>query len=377
VRRGGHRTGFTLVELLAAMALLAVLGSLLMQLSRNAFDIYASGDRRADLYQAALGILDRIEDDVTATSGGRDGRFLLVRRVPGEEGRAGDDGFLLKLVRTVPGGELQHPHLRYAGTTAKPELSWTGGDPGAEQRGKVAPPSGMMEVAYALIHDEDDPDGVMTLYRGVRAPAHAPGGFFDGAAAALDDDWVRKNLKPVAKGVLGLWILCYGQETADWQEQDSLDGRRVKDGSLAVWDSTRGILPKRDFPLARGPASRGDSRDDVYPRRVRVLVHVARSWSPEARLVEGLAADGHALVLNDPRAFPPDVEEERHCVKVGWEWLRLEGVDGSFADVTRGVRGTAARAGAHVAGMDVFVGRLFRKTLEFPVRRSIWTRSDI
>lgn len=364
--------GLTLVELLWAMGLLAALGALLMQLSRNAFEIYEQGDRRADLYQEGLAVLEQIEDDLTAVAGGRRGRFLLVRGRAGDGGEPGP-GLLLKLVRTIPGGEMRHPHLRPAGTAPGASEVYTGKDPGIGSRASLAPPGGLLEVAYALIQEDEDPTGVLTLYRGVRAPALGEGSFFGGEAPQVPDPtWVRKHLRPVASGVLGLWLLCRSQRTTDWMEEEALDGRHVRDGSLTVWDSTRGILEPGRFPLAVAPASRDDTRDDVFPGRVRMVLQLARGWDSEARLVRPLAAKGEQLTVNDPRVLP-EGGWPRPCVKLRGEWVRLDAVDGGEARVTRGVRGTAAAVGEHPPGTPVFVGRVFRKTVVLPVQRSVWT----
>ena len=59
--------GFTILELLIAMALLSALGVFLVSLVKNSFDMYTEGDRRADLYQTGIHVLSQLEDDLKAS----------------------------------------------------------------------------------------------------------------------------------------------------------------------------------------------------------------------------------------------------------------------------------------------------------------------
>ena len=146
------RRGFTLVELLVAIALLATLGTFLVQLVRGCFRMYSEGDRRGDLYHTALHVLEMLEDDLLAIHPGPEGRLLL--QTDAFEGRRGaGDGFFLRLVRTAPGGEQAHPHLRHAGTAPGAKESWDGGAPPIEDRATLAPPTGLVEVVYALVQE--------------------------------------------------------------------------------------------------------------------------------------------------------------------------------------------------------------------------------
>ncbi|HMS16623.1 MAG TPA: type II secretion system protein, partial [Planctomycetota bacterium] len=229
MRRSRNAGGFTLIELMAAMALLSAMGALLVQLVRSSFDMYQEGDLRGDLYANAMPIMEMIEDDLSAVHGGAAGRLLL--RTDLFTGRRGH-GFLLRLVRTIPGGEQNHPVLRRAGGVPSAEGVYLGSDPGAAERKAIAPPSGLMEVAYALIQEETDPEGLFALYRGERAPVHAPQGFFDAELeGSWDEERVRRELKPVAADILGLWVMCLPQGALDWSESEALESAREASSS--------------------------------------------------------------------------------------------------------------------------------------------------
>lgn len=364
--------GFTVIELLVSMALLTGLGALLLQLVRGSFDLYEKGDQRGELYATAVPVLQLLEDDLTAIHGGPEGRLLLIAQT----GPGGSEGLLLRLLRTAPGGERHHPVLRPAGTRPDANASYTGSDPGPKDRGQLAPPSGLVEVAYALLQEERDPQGVLTLYRGTRAPALEGDTFFKEDVDGLDTAWVRKNLAPVSTGILGLWILCEAQSTEDWGEEDVMEGKGASHLAFRNWDSTRGMLDREQFPLAVGPASRDDPRDDVFPRRVRVIMQVARGLKPEAVLRRSLIPESQALDLNTTKLFPP-TDDGNLYAKVGGEFMRIERHEGSSAVVTRHRRGTSSKATVHRAGTQVFLGRTFRKTLRIPASRSYWTEGNL
>lgn len=369
--RGRH--GFTMVELLVALTLLSAIGALLLQLVRGSFSLYRDGDQRGDLYSTAIPVLELLEDDLRSIDPGPDGRLLLLPEAFGSAG----EGLLIRLVRSMPGGEQQHGVLRRAGTTAGASGSYMGTDPGLSERKELAPPSGLIEVAYALVQEPKDPVGVLTLYRGERAPAHGPGSFFgvDGEDG-WDDGWVRKNLQPVATGILGLWILCQGQESDGWAEQIVLEGTGGDGDALMTWDSTRGILSSDKFPLARGNSSLADSRDDVYPRALRIVLHVARGQRPEATLRRVLRADRKSIEVNTTEQFPVVDGEVDAYVKVGREWMLVLGHDKGEATVQRRRRKSGSRTAVHGIGDPVFVGRVFRKTLALPAARSFWSGED-
>ncbi|NRA97195.1 MAG: type II secretion system protein [Planctomycetes bacterium] len=369
-RRLDRRLGFTMVELLVALTLLSAIGALLLQLVRGSFMLYRDGDQRGDLYSTAIPVLEMLEDDLRAVDPGPDGRLLVLPSVFGNAG----EGIFIRLVRSMPGGEQQHGVLRRAGTSVGAGGTYSGRDPGLEERSQIAPPSGLIEVAYALVQEPEDPVGVLTLYRGERAPAHGSGSFF--ASPGSDEGWVRKNLQPVATGILGLWLLCQGQETEDWQEEIVLEGAGGQGASLMTWDSTRGMLSSEKFPLARGGASLADPRDDVYPRALRIVLHVARGQRPEATLRRVLRADRKTIDVNTTEQFPGEENVVDRYVKVGSEWMLVGQHQNGEAVVERRCRRSGSRKTVHRIGEPVFVGRVFRKTLALPAARSWWSGED-
>jgi len=151
-----------------------------------------------------------------------------------------------------------------------------------------------------------------------------------------------------------------------------MGGRTHQGGSYAIWDSTRGILDRDTFPLALGRSSRDEPRDDVYPRKVRIVAHMGRGWSPDATLRRRMETGQTEMLVNSTAAFPPADSETARYVKVGREWMLISNMDSSSAKVVRHSRGSRkARKPLDVAS-PVFAGRVFRKTLDLPATRSNW-----
>jgi hypothetical protein len=354
--------GMTLVELLVSMALLASLGALIVQLMRNSFDLYSAGERRGEYAASATGILDRIDEDLRNVVTAPPGRFLLEHR-----GGAGSTSptTLLRFVRTPPQGEARHPTLRTSGTVARPETAYTGRDPGPDLRGKIEPASGLMEVCYAVVQDPELDVGVLTLYRGERAPAFKAGAtFFDPEVVEPDAAWVRANLTPVASGILALRFFCRAEASIPWDEEAVLNGAAVSNGVYGGWDSTRAIAPASIFPHHIGAASLGEPRDDVFPSDVRTTLIVGRPGRPDARIGRRFGSGGTDLTVDRPERLPRATDEDR-VVKVGTEWVEVKANETWGASVARERRRSSAAAMVEV-GAPVYVGKTFRLTTPLP-----------
>lgn len=352
------RAGMTLVELLVSMALLASLAGLIVQLLRNSFELYASGERRGEYAANAIVVLDRLEDDLRNAVTGPEGRFVL-------EQRGGGAALVLRFVRTPPQGETRHRALRAAGTRAQAAGVYVGRDPGLDERAGLAAPANLMEVCYALVQDPDVETGLLTLYRGERAPALVPGAtFFEVDGDEPDAAWARARLTPIASGILDLKLLCRAPGVDDWDEEAALEGRGDVAATLGAWDSTRGLLAKDRFAFAVGEASVGDVRDDVYPSHVRALLVMGRIGRPDARLTRRLPPGEKDVTLDRAERLPRTTDEDR-AVKIAGEWVEVTSNESWGATVRRGARRTSS-PGVHEAGTPVFAGKTFRKTFELP-----------
>jgi type II secretory pathway component PulJ len=355
----------TLLELLVAMTLLAALGGFIVQLLKNSFDLYHAGESRGEYGVNSSVVMSLLEDDLANVAHGPDGRFLLERKRLAQTSLQADP--FLRFVRTIPAGDLEHRFLRLAGTKPKPELDWKGREPAPESRDALKPASGMLEVCYALLQEPRDDPGVLTLYRGVRTPVLEPGGFFDLSAetaeSGYDAAWVRKNLQPIVSGILSLDILCWGPETTEWERGTS--GSKKPTSAFAWWDSTRGILDGVAFSLAAGPASVLDSRDDLYPSRVRIAVTLARPGRPDARLARRLGPGEDTLVVTALEALPREGDESQ-LVMIAGERVEIVRHEMGQKRIARPALKPGNDGFAVPAGTAVYVGKLFERTVNLP-----------
>ncbi|MEZ6196099.1 MAG: prepilin-type N-terminal cleavage/methylation domain-containing protein [Planctomycetota bacterium] len=417
--------GLTLVELLTAMTIFTVLGLFLFTLTSQSLEIYrkaSGGSDQLDRFDLAS---RRLSEDLRCLSlgdpegGGPKTRLLATwnRRpalVPLEEGaeveagaerprveddfRPGDPRlFMLRFVRTLPGGENGDTVSRFAGTYADQEAFIDGEDDRAESRadfesdaarrrlsGQDVPPApenlapglrptaGLQEVLYFLDREPGEAPGRYTLYRAVRSPVGGPESFF---ASDVDDrlnrPWIEAHASAVVSGVLRFGLLFWSQNTEDWDAERALDGQflgsRDHRGAELWWDSTRGL--HSEFGLHLGAASTTVLDDDVFPARALLgLALGPEGEEPEAALVGDLGAELNRATISNAGALAERLESGTAYVRIDDEWLAVEEVDGNRLSVRRGARGTAAVR--HAAGAPVAIPREFRRAIELPASRS-------
>jgi prepilin-type N-terminal cleavage/methylation domain-containing protein len=368
-----RRSGFTLVELLAATALFAVLGTMLFQIVRGAMDIWSVGERNRELFDRATAAMDVMVEDLRVVWSGHPGateqeaRFLLGLR----EEDTDRDGRPELSVPVLRFARLCHEEralswLRRAGDVAGAQGSvtlLTGQDP-AELR----PTGGLAESMYtlALLPGHELP----SLVRRFRAP-------LGGEGSLLEPDLVERpdrllaGAVPLADGVLHLGVDCWAPDTAGWDADPQTEGPPA----LSAWDSTRGLYAKADpgFPYGRGEASLLDGSDDMLPSMVRltlVLDEREGGGAGAGRLAEAMSREARRLTLAST-GFLRDQESPDH-VLVDQEWMAVVGRDGRVVTVERAARGTAVAS--HEAGAPVRTGRAFQRVVRLPAAREDWNR---
>lgn len=163
----------------------------------------------------------------------------------------------------------------------------------------------------------------------------------------------------VATGLLHIEFALWSPRSISWGQQPASGGPEY------VWDSARAgrlLDPENEFPrhevfgLDLGEYSLRDTRDDVFPRWIRVTLCVARNVHepPEAFLLDALEADTKTLRLTSVDQLPKT--SESRYLKIGSEWVKYDSVRGNvLSGIQRGRRNTLARP--HKAGSPVRAGR--------------------
>jgi len=405
VRAGGGQ-GFSLVELMVAMAIFSVLGVALIALLRSSTAFLEKGQAGSEL-QDQIENADRLLADDFANvyirpstmEGMPDVRFLCDRIPFDTDGDSIHDAWESRLcfVRSVK-GEASDPLLRASGTKPGATAVIDGEEDAREAEDQDhRAPGGKQEVCWLLVPDGKDGDrGSGTLYRLTRMPvgggpqsllpAELPrdrpvADARDGIASRAE---AESRMRPVIPAVLHLSFRFYTRHTSEAGARllqsdrllEEIPPMRGGGGLSPTWDSTRGLLPvgqKADqFFLARGPDSLLDPIDDVFPRRVRVTLVLDRVGNDAAtgELARAIGPQDSTIAVDDTR-FAPGGDPAERFIKIGDEWIQWSARDArGFVAERRGARGT--RPQSHPAGTTVRAGATLVREYDIPSFREDW-----
>jgi prepilin-type N-terminal cleavage/methylation domain-containing protein len=399
--RANPRAGFTLLEVLIAMTLFTILGAGVVLLMRTGIELYVKGTDGSRIEDRNEQSLPRLQEDF---------RQLIVpsqidripfdpknpdpeeepdplpptnRFVSGTQTFAFGDKQVacryVAFVRDLTGlGEIE-TYASRAGQNAQADAYIDGKDDEQEFRAnRHLPTGGAVEVLWIWLPDEKRP-GVGAVYRAYRSPIGGTDTLLDPTNYdALDKLFRIIRPQPVFQNVLLFDLLFWTQWTTtwDWSKSEPVvtgppsDAQQWQDGRpecgpSATWDSTRGVVPREVFRLAKGPASFRFSADDVWPRAVRVAFALAET---ETTLAVALGAGDPSFTVISGDFATGRGELDGQPMKIGAEWVDIGSRDGTRRDVfylrSRGQRGTANVA--HPVGEPVYYGRVFDFTIQIP-----------
>ncbi len=369
--------GFTLIELVTAIAIFAILVGMLAQMIKGALDVWRMGEGGREALERGSSLLEFIATDL---------RMLRADPAPGASDAPvrliADHGFYdldldqaeesvlqrLRFVRSCP-EERFDSRVRRAGDLPGGQAAVSDTEAGGGQ--PELAPGGLAELAYATLalpQAGRDP-ALLTLYRLFRAPIGGEGSLFQ---ERLWDD-PRKlcgAAVPMADNLLYLGFEFWSRDTLSWSDPPDQAG-----GRLTVWDSTRALLLDAEgfngFLLRKGAASLEDGSDDVFPRRVRITLVLERDEDEAAtvRLAAAMTATSNIL---RPDALKPfaGTRPLHPFLKVEGEWMEWSQVADGGVKVLRGARGSGRRA--HAAGARLRFGQTFQRVVEIPVFREDW-----
>lgn len=386
MQRRTHADGYTLIELLLAMALFSALSTGLIALLARSSEFLASGASQTETMDSIQTFAEAFGSDVATLAsradcdtGVPDVRLFCDFANSDTDGDKKPDLTIQRLffVRMIPNETSLESGLRSGITVgAKDYLNGIGTDEKKVADGTLRASGGMMEVFWTALPDPAGNAGVMQIWRGFRAPPGGPGSLLpmkggrDVLATAaekgpIDAVQVRAVARPILSGVLYFGLDFWSRRTSTWDTKI-----RARDGGpLRTWDSTRGILPLGEEDLdsffyskkksQQDTASLDDTTDDTYPRKIRVTC-VVEELGKSARvgyLNDDLPKDSKSVACSDTRFFPA-TDTARRYVKIDNEWLEVgTPATGVFPVIARGARGTMAAI--HTAGAMIHHGRSF------------------
>jgi prepilin-type N-terminal cleavage/methylation domain-containing protein len=365
--RGAPRSGLTMIELLCALAILAVLMLLVFQLVDRTLDVWRKSETRRSLLEQAAGVADLFAHDLRGLENGAQGDLLLewARFDTDGDGVAESKWPRLRLVRQASAAEvarLTEELQRASGPGAA--------TPAADVRVLRATP-GLVEVLWlvapaSLVDPDARAEGL--LWRGERlvddpssksffaadflgSSGRPPAGATEELAGGLL--WMQVLLAAQTSVVHEQWRL--GSEPADATAAWDAWGRERPDAAAVGWNQQHpGIV------LARGRPA--------LPRRVRLELEFERAQdrTRRTRLADLVEPTDVRLRVDDGLRLP----EPGAFVLVEAEWMQLVSVDGDSAAVTRGARGTTPRT--HTPGALIHWGAALTRELVVLTAREDW-----
>jgi len=364
--RHAPRAGLTMIELMCALLILAILMVLVFQLIDRTLGLWRRSETRSSLLEQAASVADLFAHDLRGLENGAQGDFVLewVRFDTDGDGVPETTWPRLRLVRQGSSAEvarLTEEVQRASGATATPDA--------AARVLRAAP--GLIEsiwlVAPASFVDPDArAEGI--LWRGERLVDDASSQSF------FAPDFLGSSGRPPAgateeltTGVLWMQVLCaaqtsivherwqIGHEPADATAAWDAWCKERPDASSVAWNQQHpGIVAAQGRP--------------ALPRRVRLELEFEREIDRlhRTRLVDVVDQDDVRLRLDDGSRLP----EPGAFVRIDAEWLELSAVDGNSAGVRRGARGTTPRT--HARGALVHWGAALAREVVVATCRENW-----
>lgn len=381
---GSARRGFTLLELVLATGLAALLMVAVFALIDTSMTTLRRSEERRSQVELASGVLALLEHDLRHLEGGGRGDLVAewVRVDLDGDGTAEKPLPLVRLVRQASAAEVARHRAALAAERAARTPPSDGAPSASGARPPAAPPPSepsepagpaLMEVCWALF-----PEGrtselrtIGRLWRAERLVGAAEGpSFFEAAFLGRDGLPTGERLAEVSGGILYL-ELRFASQTSSVHE-----GWRIGPELSEVagsWDAWGRGRPNETMHLWNEPAGWRPRVGDlpVLPRRVRIELEVERPADRlrRPRLSQELPASGVRLVVDLPEHLPLEGEGERYLL-LGAEWVKVRSIQGRNVDVERAQRGTAPVY--HAPGTLVQHGLRSVREVPVPLFREDW-----
>ena len=370
------RRGLTLVELLLAIILLALLMVAVFQLLDRSLSVWRKGETRRALLEQASSVASLLARDLRGLESGTRGDLLVewVRFDTDGDGIAESKWPRLRLVRQASAGDVARLEEAGRAHDRKPRTTGSGDTETIvhDDAPLVRSAPGLIEIVWlvapaSLVDKDARAEGI--LWRGERlCDDKRSRSFF------ANDFFGSSNRPPagateeVTTGVLWMQPLLAAQTSIvheGWKIGPGLDcaatawdawSRKRPGPEIHPWNAAHpGMPPQRDRP--------------ILPRRVQVELEIERPADRlrRTRLVAPIDLAASRLSVDDPDRI---THEEGAFVLVDAEWMQLGAPDSRGVAVTRGARGTTPLG--HDAGSMVHWGQNLVLEVTVPTAREDW-----
>jgi hypothetical protein len=346
-----RKRGLTMVELVIAMGLLALLMVSVFDLMRSFLSLWDRSETRRALVEEASGVAELMARDLGALENGSRGDVI------GEWAFHDTDGDGVQ--------ETMWPRLRLVRYATRGELARL--QAGREVR---RDDEGLIEVCWQVVpahRGKTEPDlrAEGLILRGERIVDRRATGevsFFDERFFGTGGVAPPGVLNEVSGDLL--WLgLTFATQTSLISESWSIgDGLADVATSWDAWNRSRPDATRHGWnePGAGMPSSRDRA---LLPRRVRVELEFERERDRKrrTRLSSAISMADTSLPVAEGGRLPQTIGT---YIKIDAEWMRITSISPARAGVVRAERGT--RAGGHERGALIHHGETFVR--EIPIR---------
>jgi len=352
----GPRSALTMVELVIAMALLALLMVSVFNLMRGFLALWDKAENRRALVEESSGVGELLAADLAALENGPRGDVWC------------DWGFFDTDLDGTQ--ETMWPRLRFVRYASRAELVRLQAREEVKREGE-----GLLEVCWAVVpayRGKEQPDlraeglilrGERIVDRRVTELSFLDEGFFgaSGQPAPGRLNEVSGNL---------LWMgMQFATQTSLLSEGWELGGGLAN--VAASWDAWNLRRPDAERHAWNEPgAGMPEARERaLLPRRVKIELEFERPRDRlrRTRLAATVTAADGALPVEDGRRLP---QTPGAFVKIDAEWMRITSVSATSVGVARGQRGT--RAASHAAGAMLHHGEPYVREIPIPTYQDDW-----
>lgn len=372
-----RRAGLTLVELVIASGLAAIVMTALFRVLDLTLDIWAKGESRRTVVEQATATAELLARDMRALHPGNQGDLLVDWHPFDVDG----DGVIdrvwprVRLVRQASRADL----ARLAAASMDPELVAAAQDQGLTVAELLPegvelekpPTTGLMVVGYAVVpagaKGDARAEGVLLRGEEVFKPGNVPAmferNFFSGSGQPRGG-----AMREVTGGVLWVGLQFATQTSVVWDGWEV--GSDLEDSS-ASWDAWNAGRPDAELSVWNEPGAGMPAVEEeaLLPRRVRIELEFEspRDRRRRTRLLDDIGKGEGSFEVENGEAVPG---RAGRMILIGGEWMQVVRVSGDRVHVRRGQRATEPVA--HAPGAMVHWGEPVTVEVPVPMYRDDW-----